>query len=76
MGKEGQALKNALHEIIDDHTQLSYAQAWEALRETDEDPTNVNNVILFYSGESRSKDSQRRHGWRLEPRTHLGKITR
>src|SRR5690606_31744450 len=29
MGKEGKALKDALHEIIADHTQLSYAQVWE-----------------------------------------------
>lgn len=71
IGKNGQALKTALHEIIDDHTQLTYAQAWEALRETDEDPDNVNNVILFYSGESRSKsrngglvgDWNREHTW-------------
>lgn len=71
IGKNEQALKTALHEIIDDHTQLSYAQAWEAIRETDEDPNNVNNVILFYSGESRSKsrngglvgDWNREHTW-------------
>lgn len=71
IGKNGQALKAALHEIIDDHTQLSYTQAWEALRETDEDPNNVNNVILFYSGDSRSKtrnggnngDWNREHTW-------------
>lgn len=50
LGKEGAALKVALHEIIDGHTQLSYDQAWAALRETDEDPNNKNNVILFYSG--------------------------
>jgi len=70
-GKEGQALKNALHEIIDGHTELTYAQVWEALRETDEDPKNVNNVILFYSAESRSKtrnggnvgDWNREHTW-------------
>lgn len=70
-GKEGQALKAALHEIIDGHTQLSYDQAWEALRETDEDPKNSNNVILFYSGESRAKnrnggnvgDWNREHTW-------------
>lgn len=71
IGKEGKALKEALHEIIDDHTQLSYEQAWDALRETDEDPKNVNNVILFYSGESRAKsrnggnvgDWNREHTW-------------
>jgi len=71
IGKDGQALKNALHEIIDGHKELSYDQVWEALRETDEDPNNVNNVILFYSGESRSKsrnggyvgDWNREHTW-------------
>lgn len=71
IGKDGQALKTALHEIIDNHTELSYDQAWEALRETDEDPNNVNNVILFYSGDSRSKtrnggnvgDWNREHTW-------------
>lgn len=55
--KEGQALKLALHEIIDDHKVLSYDEAWQALRETDEDPNNPNNVILFYSAKSISKTS-------------------
>src|SRR5699024_7370862 len=55
-GKEGAALKAALHEIIDDHHELSYSEVWDALRITDEDPNNPNNVILLYSGESRSKD--------------------
>ena len=71
IGKEGQALKATLHEIIDDHTQLSYDQVWVALRETDEDPNNTNNVLLFYSGVSRSKSSNggnvgdwnREHTW-------------
>ncbi|MEK4228387.1 endonuclease [Solibacillus sp. FSL H8-0538] len=71
LGKEGQALKAALHEIIEGHTQLSYDQVWDALRETDEDPNNSNNVILFYSGVSRSKTSNggnvgqwnREHTW-------------
>lgn len=71
LGKEGAALKAALHEIIDDHTELSYSQVWEALRETDEDPNNRNNVLLFYSGLSRSKTANggnvgqwnREHTW-------------
>ncbi|MFJ5769596.1 endonuclease I family protein [Psychrobacillus sp. NPDC093180] len=70
-GKQGQALKAALHEIIDDHNMLTYDQAWEALKETDEDPNNPDNVILFYTGESRSKnrnggmvgDWNREHTW-------------
>ncbi|MDW0112504.1 endonuclease [Sporosarcina saromensis] len=56
LGKEGQALKDALHDIISDHRQLAYSEVWAALRETDSDPNNTDNVILFYSGKSRSKD--------------------
>lgn len=71
VGKEGQALKAVLHEIIDDHKQLSYSEVWNALRETDEDPNNPDNVRLFYSGDSRSKarnggnvgDWNREHVW-------------
>ncbi|WP_246316552.1 endonuclease [Planococcus glaciei] len=54
-GLQGAALKAELHEIIDDHKQLSYSAVWDALKVTDEDPNNPNNVILLYTGESRSK---------------------
>lgn len=71
IGKEGQALKTSLHDIISVHKQLDYSEVWVALRETDEDPNNANNVILFYSNESRSKnlnggnvgDWNREHVW-------------
>jgi endonuclease I len=56
-GKTGSALKTALHHIIDDHQTLSYDALWEALRVTDEDPNNPNNVILLYTGRSQSKSS-------------------
>ncbi|MBD3860935.1 endonuclease [Bacillus sp. 28A-2] len=56
-GKSGPALKKALHDIIDDHTQLSYSQVWDALKKTDEDPKNPSNVLLLYSGVSRSKQA-------------------
>lgn len=56
-GKSGPALKKALHDIIDDHTQLSYSDVWDALKTTDEDPNNANNVLLLYSGISRSKQA-------------------
>lgn len=70
-GKTGEALKTALHNIIDDHTELSYSNVWTALRETDEDPNNANNVILLYTGRSQSKltnggnanDWNREHVW-------------
>lgn len=56
-GKSGPALKKALHDIIDDHTPLSYSDVWDALKTTDEDPNNANNVLLLYSGISRSKQA-------------------
>ncbi|WP_336045651.1 endonuclease [Solibacillus ferritrahens] len=70
-GKTGAALKTALHNIIDDHTEISYSNVWVALRETDEDPNNPNNVILLYTGRSQGKftnggnanDWNREHVW-------------
>ena len=52
IGKTGLELKKELHNIIDNHTKLSYSAVWEALRDTDEDPNNKNNVILLYTGRS------------------------
>lgn len=71
MGLTGAALKNQLHNIIDDHKELSYDQVWDALRYTDADPKNNNNVILLYTGRSQSKlanggmpnDWNREHVW-------------
>ncbi|MGK5674326.1 endonuclease [Micromonospora sp. URMC 106] len=57
IGKTGPALRSSLHSIIKVHTRLSYDQAWEALRDTDQDPANANNVILLYTGRSQSKTS-------------------
>lgn len=70
-GLQGEQLKAELHEIIDGHTELSYSQVWDALKITDEDPNNSNNVLLLYTGESRSKslnggnvgDWNREHTW-------------
>ncbi|MFS0750408.1 endonuclease [Oceanobacillus sp. 1P07AA] len=70
-GKTGEQLKSALHDIIDDHTEISYSNVWEALRETDEDPNNSNNVLLLYTGRSQGKnenggnadDWNREHVW-------------
>ncbi|CAH0234316.1 Extracellular ribonuclease [Peribacillus sp. Bi96] len=56
-GKTGTELKSVLYSIIKGHTMLSYDQVWNALKETDEDPDNSNNVILLYSGKSISKNS-------------------
>ncbi|MEU9584619.1 endonuclease I family protein [Streptomyces werraensis] len=70
-GKTGTALKSALHTIISDQTKLSYSAVWDALKVTDQDPDNSSNVILLYSGISRSKtlnggdvgDWNREHVW-------------
>ncbi|MGG4438492.1 endonuclease [Priestia megaterium] len=69
--KTGNSLKTELHNIIDHHTELSYSAVWEALKKTDEDPANANNVILLYTGHSQAKgtkgggvdDWNREHVW-------------
>lgn len=71
LGKTGAELRNSLHAIISVQTKLSYSQVWDALKETDEDPNNTSDVVLFYSGISRSKslnggdpdDWNREHVW-------------
>jgi endonuclease I len=71
-GKSGESLKTALHGIISSGvTTLSYDAVWNALKATDQDPANSANVILLYSGTSRSKtlnggaagDWNREHVW-------------
>ncbi|MEU1804619.1 endonuclease [Streptomyces sp. NPDC019937] len=58
MGKTGEPLKDALHQIVSrDVSKLSYDEVWDALKKTDEDPDNAANVILLYTGRSQSKDS-------------------
>ena len=54
-GKSGPALRTALHSIIKTQTVLSYAQVWDALKDTDQDPNNAANVIEIYSGRSIAK---------------------
>jgi len=49
-GLSGETLKAALNDIIDNHTAISYSAAYIALRDTDKDPANPNNVILLYTG--------------------------
>lgn len=56
-GKTGAELKVALHNIIKGHVQLSYDQVTQALKDTDEDPNNKNNVILLYTGRSQAKST-------------------
>lgn len=71
LGKTGDELKGALHTIVSEQTKLSYDEVWDALKTTDEDPENPDNVILLYSGRSQAKtahgggadDWNREHVW-------------
>ncbi|MEU0851746.1 endonuclease [Streptomyces flaveolus] len=71
IGKTGSGLKASLHTIISSQTKISYSAVWDALEVTDQDPANSNNVVLLYSGVSRSKslgggdtgDWNREHVW-------------
>jgi len=55
----GYQLKEALHEIIDEHTKLSYTpECWEALKRTDQDEDNPNNIIAFCTPKSILKADQ------------------
>ncbi|MBN2280927.1 MAG: endonuclease [Candidatus Marinimicrobia bacterium] len=51
-GASGDALKAALHNLIKGHTEYTYDQAWDILKESDKDPSNPNNVIQIYTGNS------------------------
>lgn len=48
-GKTGSDLADALHDIIDGHTFISYSQTDEAFLITDQDPSIGTNAILIYS---------------------------
>ncbi len=55
-GLSGEALKAALNDIITNgHIEISYEDAKDVLRDTDEDPNNTNNVICLYTGWSYGK---------------------
>ncbi len=71
-GLTGDELKAALHTIISTGiTQLTYSEVWDALKKTDEDPDNSDNVILLYTGWSYPKTDKggnsdnwnREHTW-------------
>jgi len=54
----GEELKAFLHDLIDHHTVISYSAVSEALKITDLDPNNPDNIILLYSGASIDKDNR------------------
>src|SRR5262245_34131251 len=71
-GKAGQVLRQALHDIVKNHTVITYdssssatVDTVDALQVLDEDPANTNNVILIYSGWSVPKTNYG-NGWNRE----------
>jgi endonuclease I len=56
IGKKGDQLRTALHDIIDDHRVIKYSSkdfdTADAISELYSDPDNQNNVILIYSRRS------------------------
>jgi endonuclease I len=50
------ALRNSLHNLIDDHTVASYNSCKNHLKITDKDPNNLDNVVLIYKQSSIPQD--------------------
>ncbi|NVJ59418.1 MAG: endonuclease [Gammaproteobacteria bacterium] len=67
------ALRQSLHEIIDDHTRYPYTSSstdtWDILESADQDPNNSQNVLDIYKNASYSKAGggnnfyNREHSW-------------
>ncbi|NPA35243.1 MAG: T9SS type A sorting domain-containing protein [Chlorobi bacterium] len=71
-GLSGNELKTALYNIIKGHTEYPYTSSstdvWDILKETDRDPSNPDNVILFYTGWSvnAAQEYNSGSGWNRE----------
>lgn len=63
----GKTLKDSLHSLIKNNVKFDYSSIWNILKNSDEDPKNINNVIGIYSGISISKEPHsywnREHVW-------------
>ena len=59
-GKSSEQLKEALHQIISNHTVFPYTSSstdtWDILQLSDQDPENHDNMILVYTGRSQDKE--------------------
>ncbi len=55
-GKDGDALKAELNDIISGHTVYSYFFSKEIFKLSDADPNNASNLILVYTGRSHPND--------------------
>lgn len=70
-GLSGNILRIALNDIIDNHKRIPWESSkiysWTVLYESDRDPANPSNVILFYSGQSvQAVDISDHHSWERE----------
>ena len=58
-GKSSEQLKEALYQIISNHTVFPYTSSstdtWDILQLSDQDPQNHDNMILVYTGRSQDK---------------------
>ena len=65
------ALKTALHDLIDDHSVVSYDDAWDALADLDAAPSDSGKVVGVYSthlhdavgSQGNSTGWNREHSW-------------
>ncbi len=71
-GLTGDALKTELYNIIKDNIEYTYTSSntdvWDILKESDRDPSNQDNVILFYTGWSvnAAQEYNSGSGWNRE----------
>ena len=69
-GKDGEELKAALNDIIQDHTSFSYFFSKEVFKISDADPANPLNVIQVYTGFSHDNSDYGNSGLQLN-REHV-----
>ena len=68
-----EAMRDSLHEIIDDHTRFPYTSSetdtWDVLEQADQDTANSNNIVTIYRNASYLKRGggndfyNREHTW-------------
>ena len=71
----GATLRSQLHNIIDDHSVISYDGARTALQVTDRDPNNPNRILLVYNRVSNTAAWDQAATWNREhtwPESRLG----
>lgn len=71
VGLTGEALRIALHDIIDDHEKFPYTSSatdtWDILGIAEQDPVNPANIITFYRNTSVARvDQAAADGWNRE----------